>query len=113
MKPGQEARRYMTLSTYITVKELVKKIASITGRHLPVIQLPGWSLLGPLKLLDKMQLLLPFRLPFCHDLVCVPCLDHRIDDSLTRKDFNLAGLDIDKTIADTINWIVNSGGCNE
>ena len=109
MEPGQGARRYMTLVTNISVKEVVNKISSITGRYLPVIQLPGWTLLGPMRILDKMQLLLPFRLPFSYQLIYVPYLNNKVDDSLTRKVFNLENLEIDKTITDTISWMVNSG----
>jgi len=109
MQPGQGARRYMTLATNISVKEVVNKISSITGRYLPVIQVPGWILLGPMRILDKIQLLLPFRLPFSYQLIYVPYLNNKVDDSLTKKDFNLVNWGIDKTITDTIRWMVNSG----
>jgi len=109
LEPGQGARRYMGLSVALEVKDVIRKIARLTGRNLPAFTFPAKPLLGLTSILDKMQAFLPFRLPINYQLIYVPYINTRVDDSLTREHFGIEPRNIDETITDTVRWMVKTG----
>jgi dihydroflavonol-4-reductase len=109
LEKGRGPRRYMATAHRLTGRELFGTIAKATGRSLPMINVPAWSLLGPIKLLDAAQRFLPVRLPFNHQMIYVITLQHGWDDSATRREFGIEPRPFEETVADQIRSMVESG----
>ncbi len=109
MKKGQGPRRYMCPSHDVSPQELVFNLARITERSLRTIAVPPWTLHWPMRLTDAIQRVLPLRLPFNFQAVYVAGLDHRLDSSLTQKQFGIKPRDLDETLIGTLRWMVEKG----
>ena len=88
-----------------TSKSLVRTVSQVTGRWLPCMALPGWTLRWPMRVVDRVQLMSPIRMPFSFQAVYVGALNHKADDSLTRVEFGIEPIPIDQSLADTIRWM--------
>lgn len=109
LEKGRGPRRYMALAHNTSLQELLEGASAATGRRLLHQPLPGWSLRGPIRVLDWAQLLLPVRLPYNHQAVYVASLCHRCDDSRTRADFGIEPPPLADTLSDTIRWMAQAG----
>lgn len=108
MEQGRGPRRYLVPSVNLTLDELWASFRSVTGRKVPVVFLPPWTLLWLMKIADMSQRVLPFRLPFSHQLAYAMSTNHRFDDSLTRKESGIEPRPMDETLADTLRWMVET-----
>ena len=102
LEKGRGARRYIAPAQNVSTKIMVRTVSQVTGRWLPCITLPGWTLKWPMRVVDGMQLISPIRMPFNSQAVYIGALNHKADDSLTRREFGIEPSPIDQTFADTI-----------
>ena len=105
LEKGRGPRRYMSPSRYASITDLVGTISQVTGRWLPCVALPGWTLEWPMRAVDALQLISPFRIPINFQAVYIAALNHKVDDTPTRNEFGIEPNPIDQTIADTIRWM--------
>ena len=91
------------------LREAMASISAVTGRTLPTLSLPAWTLLWPMRAVDSIQRRLPFRLPFDYQSVYSSGLGSKSDDSVTRRDFGIEARPLNETISDTLKWMVESG----
>ena len=99
---GRGPRRYMSPSRNTSIRDLVKTASAQTGRWLPCVTLPGWTLTSSMRVVDAVQLLAPFRMPFNFQSAYIGALNQKIDDALTRNEFDIEPVPLDQTVADTI-----------
>jgi len=109
MERGRGPRRYIALTHNLSLNELLGAVGGVTGRAFRTTRVPLWSLEYPLLLADALQLLLPFRLPLNHESVYIGALNHRVDDSATRRELGLEPRDLKETLADALRWMVDAG----
>jgi dihydroflavonol-4-reductase len=109
LERGRGPRRYMATARNVTLREVLDSVARLTGRRLPVVAVPLRGVLMPARLLDALQTILPVRLPFNFQAIYIVGLQHRVDDSATRRDFGLAARPLDETVGDQLRWMVGSG----
>ncbi|HEY8478023.1 MAG TPA: NAD-dependent epimerase/dehydratase family protein [Chloroflexota bacterium] len=109
LERGRGPRRYMATARDLTTREMFELAARLTGRGLSTIVLPAWALLPLVRLVDALQVILPFRLPFNAQMVYTISRRPRLDDSLTRQTFGLHPRDLEATIVDTVRWMVEVG----
>jgi dihydroflavonol-4-reductase len=109
LERGRGARRYMATGQHVTLREVVATVVRLTGRKLPTVPVPLWTVLTPMRLLDALQTILPVRLPLNFQGTYIVGLQHRVDDSATRQDFGLAPRSLDETIGDQLRWMVARG----
>ncbi len=109
MEKGRGQRWYIAPATNTSIGEAMSLIASVTGRKLPTVSLPAWTLLWLMRLFDWSQYVLPFRLPVNYQAVYVTGLSSRMDDSATRSEFGIEPRPIEETLADTIRWMAQDG----
>jgi dihydroflavonol-4-reductase len=102
-------RRYIATAQNATLREIVQRVARLTGRKLPTVQVPARVLHGPGRLADAVQPRLPVRLPVNFQAAYIVGLQHQLDDSVTRRELGLVPRDLDETIADTIRWMARGG----
>ena len=105
LEKGRGPRRYFAPSQNATSKSLVRTVSQVTGRWLPCMALPGWTLRWPMRVVDRVQLMSPIRMPFSFQAVYAGALNHKADDSLTRVEFGIEPIPIDQSLADTIRWM--------
>jgi dihydroflavonol-4-reductase len=109
MERGRGPRRYMLGGHSMPWRELRAVLRRLTGRRLPAIPMPGFLALGTGRLADMMQWLIPRRLAFSYESTWIILNGPTLDDSGTRKEFGLAPPSIEKTLAETIRWMVAAG----
>lgn len=102
-------RRYAAPNRPVTVRELFQIVSRLIGRRLVTIPVPPWMLLGPMQLVDAVQRLTPFRLPYNFGTVYSVALHRPVDDSATRREFGIEPRDVEDTIGDTLRWMVETG----
>ncbi len=105
LEKGRGPRRYFAPSQNVSTKSLVRTLSQVTGRWLPCMALPGWTLMWPMRAVDSVQLISPIRMPWNFQAVYVGALNHKADDSLTRGEFGIETIPIDQSVADTIRWM--------
>lgn len=106
IEKGRGPRRYMSTVHNVSIREAILAMSEVTGRRLDTLALPGWSLLLPMRGLDVLQKMFPFRFPYNFQAIYCTSLGHIIDDSATRRDFNIEPKPLTETIADQILWMV-------
>lgn len=105
LEKGRGPRRYMSPSQQTSIIDLVKTTSQVTGRWLPCVGLPGWTLKWPMRAMDAMQLISPFRIPVNYQAVYISDLNHKVDDSPTLSEFGIEPKALDQSVADTIRWM--------
>lgn len=109
MEKGRGPRRYIAPVTNVSISEAMAIVTSATGRKLPNVSLPAWTLLWMVQVLDWLQNIIPSRLPFNYQAVYSTGLAAQMDDSATRKEFGIEPRSLDATFTDTIRWMVQNG----
>jgi dihydroflavonol-4-reductase len=116
LEKGRGPRRYTCTVHCLNQHDLYSTIARVTGRRIPLVTVPNWVLLGPLKLADAIQRYLPVRSPFNFQSIYIITRMHgwitRMhgwDDSATRREFGIEPRPFDETAKDTIISMVESG----
>lgn len=105
LEQGRGPRRYMSPSGYLSIKDMVETLSEVTGRWLPCVTLPGWTLTWPMRIVDGIQFISSIRMPFNFQAVYIGALNHAINDSLTRTEFGIVPRAIEESMADTIRWM--------
>ena len=109
MTPGRGARSYMVTGEYVSLPDLIRTLAELTGRRLPFVVLPAWSLAAFGRSADVVQRLLRTRLPWDAEGIWVMNCAARCDDAKTRSEFALEPRPLRETLADTIRWLAEIG----
>lgn len=108
MQKGHGSRRYMCTAQNVTIKDIFLIMSELTNRHLKTSPLPGWSLLLPMRGLDSVQKMFSFRFPYNFQSVYCASRENVVDDSATRKDFNIEPKPLAETLADQISWMAKN-----
>jgi dihydroflavonol-4-reductase len=109
MTPGQGPRSYMVAGHYISLPDLIRTLADLTGRRLRFATLPKWFLAGFGRAADVVQRRVSTRLPWDAEGIWVMNCAARCDDSKTRSEFALEPRPLRETLADTVRWLVEVG----
>jgi dihydroflavonol-4-reductase len=112
LRPGRGARRYLLASPAVELVELVGLLGELTGRRLPQATAPDWLLRPAGRLVDRVQRLLPVRLPVSAEAVAATlsiAADVEVDDTATRQELAIGRRDLRQTLADTVRWLAAQG----
>jgi nucleoside-diphosphate-sugar epimerase len=109
MTPGRGPRSYMVAGHYISLPDLIRTLAELTGRRIPFAILPAWFLAGFGRAADLAQRRLTTRLPWDGEGIWVMNCAARCDDSKTRNEFALEPRPLGETLADTVRWLHEAG----
>ncbi|HCO01937.1 MAG TPA: NAD-dependent epimerase [Actinobacteria bacterium] len=109
MEPGKGPRGYLAATHYATFPEVVRTLASMTGRRVPFVPGPDGLLLALGRGADALQRRLPWRLPFNFEGIYTLTLLAHCDDSATRRDLGLEPRDLQETLRDTVAWLAERG----
>jgi dihydroflavonol-4-reductase len=109
MQPGRGPRRYLVTGWYVTMPDIIRTLAELTGRRLRFVTFPAWFLAAFGRTADVMQRRLRRRLPWSAEAIWIMNCDARCDDSTTRAEFHLEPRPLRDTFADTVRWLVEVG----
>jgi nucleoside-diphosphate-sugar epimerase len=109
MTPGRGARRYMVAGDYISMPDLIRTLADLTGRRIRFATLPPWFLAAFGRTADLVQRRVKTRLPWDAEGIWVMNCAARCDDSKTRSEFAIEPRPLGETLTDTVQWLVEIG----
>jgi dihydroflavonol-4-reductase len=109
MQPGRGPRSYLVAGRYVTMPEIIRTLAELTGRRIRFVTLPAWFLAGFGRTADVIQRRLKTRLPWSAEAIWIMNCDAHCDDSKTRAEFHLEPRPLRDTFADTVRWLVEVG----
>jgi dihydroflavonol-4-reductase len=109
MEPGRGERRYLIGGHYISMPDLIRTLGDLSGRRLPFVTLPSWSLAAFGRVVDIVQRRLRTRLPWTGEGIWVLNCAARCDDSKARTELGVEARPLRETFADTIGWLVEVG----
>jgi nucleoside-diphosphate-sugar epimerase len=109
MTPSRGPRSYMVAGHYISMPDLIRTLADLTGRRIPFTTFPA-SFMGAFgRSADLVQRRVSTRLPWDGEGIWVMNCAARCDDSKTRSEFGLEPRPLRETLADTVRWLVEAG----
>jgi hypothetical protein len=94
LRQGQGARRYLLAGPAVEMVELAGLLGELTGRRLPQRTAPEWLLRAGSRLLDRVQRLVPVRLPISAEAVASTLgigADVAVDDAAARQELASSG----------------------
>jgi dihydroflavonol-4-reductase len=102
-------RSYMVAGHYISLPDLIRTLADLSGRRIGFVTLPRWFLAAFGRAADVAQRRLSMRLPWQGEGIWVMNCAARCDDSRTRDELGLEPRPLRETFADTVRWLVEAG----
>ena len=111
LRPGRGPRRYVVPGHHGTGDLLYSTLTEVTGRRLPHVELPERVVVPAIGAVEAVQRRLPGRLHMPTDLegVVLAVRDTRVDDGPARTELGVAPAPFDRTVRDTVVWLVESG----
>jgi dihydroflavonol-4-reductase len=109
MTPGRGPRSYVVAGHYISLPDLIRTLAELTGRRIRFATLPPWFLAGFGRAADLVQRRIRTRLPWDAEGIWVMNCAARCDDSKTRSELGVEPRPLRETLADTVRWLVEAG----
>jgi nucleoside-diphosphate-sugar epimerase len=109
MSPGRGPRRYMVAGHYISMPDLIRALADLTGRRIRFATLPAWFLAAFGRAADLAQRRVSNRLPWDGEGIWVMNCAARCDDSKTRIELGLEPRPLRETLVDTVRWLAEVG----
>jgi dihydroflavonol-4-reductase len=106
MQPGRGQRRYLIGGHYISMPDIIRTLADLSGRRLPFVTFPSWFLAAFGGTADIVQRRLRARLPWTGEGIWVLNCAARCDDSKARTELGIEARPLRETFADTIHWLV-------
>ncbi|MFD1939186.1 NAD-dependent epimerase/dehydratase family protein [Nonomuraea mangrovi] len=107
--PGKGARRYLLGGHFLTWEQVAAVCEDVTGRRVRRFRVPGALFRSLGSALDVLKRVVPFDYPLTRDaadfmLTLVPT-----DDVPTLRDLGIALRPVEKTIEDTVRWLIAEG----
>jgi nucleoside-diphosphate-sugar epimerase len=109
MVPGQGPRAYLVTGHYISMPDIVRTLADLTGRRIRFVVFPSWFLAGFGHTADFLQRRLKTRLPWSSEAIWIMNCQAHCDDSKTRNELGLEPRPLRETFADTVHWLIEVG----
>ena len=110
MATGRGPRSYMVAGRYISMPDLIRALADLSGRRIRFATLPAWFLAAFGRAADVVQRRVKTRLPWDGEGIWVMNCAARCDDSQTRSELGLEPRPLPGTFADTVRWRWRSAG---
>jgi nucleoside-diphosphate-sugar epimerase len=106
---GKGARRYVLSGTNLPIGDVIGTLSELTGRRLPHVTMPGWTLAPFVHTAGFLQRILPFRLPLNTEGFNAVRWNPHGDDSRARADLGFSPREPRETLADTVTWLYAAG----
>lgn len=104
-----DARRYVLSGRHLPFSSFIAALAQETGRRIPHLSLPAWSLRPAVRATSFLQRFSPLRLPFNIEGFDSVTWDPHGDDSRARADLGFEARPTRETLVDTVEWLYRTG----
>jgi len=108
LESGHGPRRYFLGGHDTTWSDLYVLLRHLTGRRLPAVPTPGWTARASGRAMDALQPLTRARLPIGHQGPWIITRFAGTDDTATRRELRIEPPQLERTLADTIRWMVQA-----
>jgi nucleoside-diphosphate-sugar epimerase len=109
LEQGRGPRRYLLTGHDITWNDLYTSLRQLTGRGLPAIPTPGFMARTSGRGMDILQRTARTRLPIGYQGPWILTRYAGADDTSTRLELGIEPPPLQRTLADTIRWMVQAG----
>jgi dihydroflavonol-4-reductase len=109
LEAGRGPRSYLVAGHYISLPDLIRTLAELSGRRIRFLIFPRWFLAAFGRAADVAQRRLKTRLPWQGEGIWVMNCAARCDDSKTRSEFGVEPRPLRETLVDTVRWLVEVG----
>lgn len=109
LRPGHGPGRYLGPGRYVSTREYVATVRRVTSRRLPTMYLPAVSMLPVGLLADLAQRVLPVDLPAEYGAIYTCRVARGVDTGATDRLLGTPGRPFERTVADTVRWLVAAG----
>jgi nucleoside-diphosphate-sugar epimerase len=109
IEPGRGVRRYVVPGHHATFRGIASDLATLTGRRLPSVSLSANALMPAARAADRLQRLVPFRIPVSAEGLYFTACDLRFDDSRARRELGISPRPFAETLADSVRWLCRVG----
>jgi dihydroflavonol-4-reductase len=108
-EPARGARRYILSGTNMSFSSIIETVQELTGRRVPHLSLPAWTLSPAVRAAGLLQRTLPFRLPLNSEGFDAITWNPQGDDSRARAELGFSPRAPRATFSDTIEWLHEAG----
>jgi dihydroflavonol-4-reductase len=105
--PEIESNRHFGPGYYVSTREFVRTLREVTGRALPTMYLPAWTLVPFGRLADELQRIWPWRIPADYGSIYTVASRTRVAEDASTN--GLAPRPLSETFADTVRWLYQTG----
>src|SRR5262245_14636110 len=109
MEPGRGPRSYLVAGEYISLPDIIRTLADLSGRRIPFLTFPSWFLAGFGRVADFAQRRLKARLPWSAEGIWVINCSARCDATKARTELGFEPRPLRDTFVDTVGWLVETG----
>jgi nucleoside-diphosphate-sugar epimerase len=109
LTPGRGPRRYLLGGHYKSWSELYASLRHLTGRRLPALPTPGFLGRASGRAMDGVQHVVRARLPFGYQGAWIITKCAGTDDTATQAELGIEPPPLERTLADTVRWMVQAG----
>jgi nucleoside-diphosphate-sugar epimerase len=109
MEPGRGPRSYLVAGEYISLPEIIRALAELSGRRIRFLTFPSWFLAGFGRAADIAQRRLTAQLPWSGEGIWVMNCSARCDVTKAREELGFQPRALRDTFSDTVRWLVDAG----
>jgi dihydroflavonol-4-reductase len=109
MEPGRGPRSYLVAGEYVSLPDIIRTLADLSGRRIRFLTFPRWFLAGFGRAADIVQRGLKARLPWSGEGIWVLNCSARCDATKARAELGFQPRPLRDTFADTVRWLVDAG----
>ncbi len=109
MEPGKGPRRYVAPCVNLDGPGLLGALNTVTGRNLKTRAIPYGMVYLPLKGMDVLQKVTPFRMPLDSESIYFFTRRHTTDSTATEQELGITARPIEETLEDMIRWMLETG----
>ena len=109
MEPGRGPRRYLVAGDYVSLPDLIRTLADLSGRRIRFVTAPRWFLAGFGRAADVAQRAVKAQLPWSAEGIWVANCAARCDANEARAELGFDPRPLRDTFADTVRWLVGTG----
>lgn len=106
---GRGPRRYLLTGTDVSFPGLFDALCEVTGRWIPYVALPPWSLAPAVRLAGLLQRIVPLRLPVSQQGFDAIAWNPRADDGDSAPDLGFSPRALRETLVDMCRWAWRAG----
>jgi nucleoside-diphosphate-sugar epimerase len=109
MEPGRGPRSYLVAGEYVSLPDIIRTLADLSGRRIRFLTFPRWFLAGFGRAADIVQRGVKARLPWSGEGIWVLNCSARCDATKARAELGFQPRPLRDTFADTVRWLVEAG----